>query len=253
MFNYLSFTMTILGVPTGAGFAIGTSLSIAAPTPGAGGNSMDMSLDEMIKTRRSTRVRTTSTADKTVAKGRAKRTAGANARRGLVATDKPSAKAIEKEVVRQAKRKPKAKPAEPQKGRKARSEADIKMKNKQTQKEKASKKKSAEPYMPPAWIGGTRRPPSKKAITAAVDAMTDSGFKVPRGMQMVISFAPAPNQNPTPKTQPNPKGKNNSNNSNSNNNKGRKGANTPKNNNKTNGNNTGGRGGGRGRGRGGRN
>jgi hypothetical protein len=36
------------------------------------------------------------------------------------------------------------------------------------------------------------RPPSKKAIKAAVAAMEDKGFQMPEGMQMVISFAPKP-------------------------------------------------------------
>lgn len=92
------------------------------------------------------------------------------------------------------------------------------------------------------WTQGTRRPPSKKAVNAAVDAMQGAGFKVPSGMQMVISFAPAPGGNNPP---PQPKGKNggknsrnNNNNNNSNNNRGR---NAPRNNIRNNNNNGGGR------------
>ena len=35
------------------------------------------------------------------------------------------------------------------------------------------------------------RPPSKKAVKAAMTAMEDKGFKIPQGYQMVISFAPS--------------------------------------------------------------
>merc|ERR1711933_352140 len=79
------------------------------------------------------------------------------------------------------------------------------------------------------------RPPTKKALNAAVTAMKDSGFKIPNGVQMVISFAPSATgvaqqqQKSTPKSTPR---KNNNNNNNNNNKKG----------------GGGGRGGGRGRG-----
>lgn len=36
------------------------------------------------------------------------------------------------------------------------------------------------------------RTPTKKAVSAAVQAMANNGFRPPEGMQMVISFAPAP-------------------------------------------------------------
>mmetsp|Transcript_25837 Transcript_25837/g.29526 ORF Transcript_25837/g.29526 Transcript_25837/m.29526 type:complete len:146 (-) Transcript_25837:147-584(-) len=37
--------------------------------------------------------------------------------------------------------------------------------------------------------------PSKKQVTAAVKAMTTAGFTAPKGMKMVISFAPTAGQN----------------------------------------------------------
>mmetsp|Transcript_23879 Transcript_23879/g.39477 ORF Transcript_23879/g.39477 Transcript_23879/m.39477 type:complete len:280 (-) Transcript_23879:996-1835(-) len=257
--------MTILGVPDGAGFALGTSANIA---PSTGNNKMDMSLDDMIKTRRtSSRVKAStakaSTADKTVAKGRAKRQAAANNRRGLAPTKKPSAMDIEKEVYRQTRRSTSStKKQATQPGRKPRTQADLKTKARQEKKKagakKGGKKQQDEQHLPPTWIGGTRRPPSKKAVAAAVDAMTDSGFKVPRGMQMVISFAPAPNQDPTIGQRQNnnnskPRGGNNAprggNNNNNNNTKGKKqGGNS--NNNSNNNNNNASKGGSRGGGRG---
>lgn len=52
----------------------------------------------------------------------------------------------------------------------------------------------------------TLQPPSKKAFNAAVKAMNSAGFTAPKGMKMVISFAPT-------------ESKNNNNNNNSNNNR----------------------------------
>jgi hypothetical protein len=40
--------------------------------------------------------------------------------------------------------------------------------------------------------GAAKNPPSKKVVKAAVVAMKEKGFSIPAGMQMKISFAPAP-------------------------------------------------------------
>lgn len=190
--------MTVLGVPDGSGFTIGTSTNIASTT--AGSSSMDVSLDDMIKQRRAKPNRNnkkTSTVDRTVGRGRAKRQAAANARRGISDSKKPSKMEVEKEVSRETRRSGRNQKNNPQAGRKQKSEAAIKAKEKQDKRRKQGNKKgSGETEIPPTWIGGTRRPPSKKAVTAAVEAMKESGFTVPKGMQMVISFAPAPDQPP---------------------------------------------------------
>eukprot|EP00547_Thalassionema_nitzschioides_P006048 CAMPEP_0194207746 /NCGR_PEP_ID=MMETSP0156-20130528/6406_1 /TAXON_ID=33649 /ORGANISM="Thalassionema nitzschioides, Strain L26-B" /LENGTH=224 /DNA_ID=CAMNT_0038934581 /DNA_START=51 /DNA_END=725 /DNA_ORIENTATION=- len=222
--------MTILGVPDGSGFTIGTSSNIASTT--TGGSAMDVSLDDMIKQRRAkTNNKKTANVDRTVGRGRAKRQAAANARRGISDSKTPSKMEVEKEVKRETRRSGRNQKNKPQAGRRPKSEAAVKAKEKQDKRRKQSNKKSSgETAIPPTWIGGVKRPPSKKAVTAAVVAMKDSGFKVPKGMQMVISFAPAPNQPPT-NTKPAAR----------NNNKGRG---------QGRGNNNSGRGGGRGRGRG---
>mmetsp|Transcript_30515 Transcript_30515/g.46228 ORF Transcript_30515/g.46228 Transcript_30515/m.46228 type:complete len:229 (-) Transcript_30515:724-1410(-) len=208
--------MTILGVPDGSGFTIGTSSNIASACTGAS-SSMDVSLDDMIKQRRtkSTNNRKASAVDKTVGRGRAKRQAAANARRGISDSKKPSKMEVDKEVKRETRRTARNAKNKPQPGRKPKSEAVIKTKAKQDKKRKQENKKkgSGDLAIPPTWIGGTRRPPSKKAVTAAVEAMKDSGFTVPKGMQMVISFAPAPNQDPTISKQPARNTKGNRNNS----------------------------------------
>jgi len=198
--------MTILGVPDGSGFTIGTSSSIAAPSGGA--TSMDVSLDDMIRQRRTKAAKAgrPSAVDRSVGSGRAKRQASANARRGITDTKKPSRMQIEREANRVARQSDRGKTttttaAAAGRGRKAKPEAVVRAKERQDKKRRQEAKKkssgSSDNVIPPAWIGGTRRPPSKKAVTAAVEAMTDAGFKVPRGMQMVISFAPAPNVDPT--------------------------------------------------------
>jgi hypothetical protein len=47
-----------------------------------------------------------------------------------------------------------------------------------------------------------------KAVTAAISAMESNGFKVPKGMQMVISFAPAPESYQAPAKTTTPKNDN---------------------------------------------
>ena len=161
----------------------------------------------MIKSRRTAPRVAATGVDRQVAKGKAKRAAAANARRGLATTAQPTAKEIEMEVVRQTRRstsstkklKEQQQQQAPVRGRKPRSQADIKTKARQEKKAGTPNKKqnaASDNAIPPTWIGGTRRPPSKKAVTAAVEAMQQSGFKVPKGMQMVISFAPAPDHFP---------------------------------------------------------
>jgi len=167
--------------------------------------------DDMIKNRRrSTRSTTTrraaarkpTAADKAAGRQRATRTAKINARRGIQqnANGKPSAMEIEREVYRQTRMSNTPNKGK-KKGTRSRKESNQQVKaRKQTkaqQKKKAQQKAAAS--VPSTWVAGTRRPPSKKAVNAAVTAMTDAGFKVPKNMQMVISFAPAPEQKPPAK------------------------------------------------------
>eukprot|EP00541_Cyclophora_tenuis_P006264 CAMPEP_0116550388 /NCGR_PEP_ID=MMETSP0397-20121206/5401_1 /TAXON_ID=216820 /ORGANISM="Cyclophora tenuis, Strain ECT3854" /LENGTH=243 /DNA_ID=CAMNT_0004075217 /DNA_START=41 /DNA_END=772 /DNA_ORIENTATION=+ len=228
--------MTLLGVPEGTGFSIGTSSSIV---PQNGTTSVDMSLDDMIKSRRRSQRTTKSSksaspADKAIGRSKANRQAKLNAKRGLRTDSKATSMEIEKEVYRQSRKSPTNRTptnnnssSTNNKNRRSRRVADqrVKAKNetkKQQQKTKNNGNNKNDPAVPPAWIGGTRRPPSKKAITAAVSAMQGAGFKVPKGMQMVISFAPAPNEDPT-KNNPEPKKnakKGNAKTNNNNNNKG---------------------------------
>lgn len=162
----------------------------------------------MIKNRReSTRptnrrpaARKPTAADKAIGKARASRTAKITARRGIErntqAQGKPSAMEIEREVYRQTRMnndQPKGK--KQQRSRKD-SAAQVKARKQQKTETKKMAAKKDGANVPPTWVSGTRRPPSKKAVNAAVTAMTNHGFKIPPGMQMVISFAPAPEKPP---------------------------------------------------------
>lgn len=179
------------------------------------GPNMNMSLDDMIAsrqkkdgTRRSSRNRNTvnvnkvSNADRAVGTSRAKREAALRARRGLSKSGKASQMDIEKEVqkqhkktvldrakkVKQSKRVPKSSALRQERRQIARAAAKAKkeelaVKGRSVSNRTGNKTKVAES----APLG---RPPSKKAVNAAVSAMEDKGFNIPDGYQMVISFAP---------------------------------------------------------------
>ena len=191
----------------------------------------------MIKNRRKERPRNaassrrntkTTASARAIGTGKAKRDAMVNFRRGITETNKPSAMDIEREVYRQTRKTAPRQQARggkqgPSKGngRPEKRMADIKVKAKMTkqrnqqqkQQQQQNPRKQTHAMSPPAWVGGTRRPPSKKAVQAAVQAMGNKGFQIPKGMQMVISFAPAPEANPTKDTpKQNKKGGGNSNN-----------------------------------------
>ena len=139
------------------------------------------------------------TVDKNAGRQRASRTAKINARRGIQQDGKPSAMEIEREVYRQTRMNntPTAKGAK--RGPRSRKESAAQVKARKlsrNEKKKKAQKQGTAAAPPPTWIAGTKRPPSKKAVNAAVNAMQGAGFKVPQGMQMVISFAPAPNNKP---------------------------------------------------------
>jgi len=159
-----------------------------------------MSLDDLIQSRRNeskerkresvkagiTKTKKTPTkADAIVGKGKAKRTAAQANRRGIVSSEKPTSMQVEKETYRQQRKTqgPGRFPREA-KTSQSHSEADVRSKARALQNNKRQ-----------GGSAGTDnpRPPTKKALNAAVRAMNDAGYSVPRGMQMVVSFAPAPN------------------------------------------------------------
>mmetsp|Transcript_11737 Transcript_11737/g.26103 ORF Transcript_11737/g.26103 Transcript_11737/m.26103 type:complete len:237 (-) Transcript_11737:92-802(-) len=201
--------MTVLG----GGFSMGSS---AEPS------TMNMSLDEMIAnrakqgTRRSTRsrggassnVNKVSNVDKTIGSSKAKREAALRARRGMSKSGKASQMEIEKAVQKQHNKtiQDKAKKAKQSKhGTKTAEErAEVRQERRAIARAAAKAKKeelAAKGQKRGNTTGGGNatkvaetaplgRPPSKKAVNAAVAAMEEKGFTVPDGFQMVISFAP---------------------------------------------------------------
>ena len=181
-------------------------------------------------TRRSSRVRNkqldnskkVSNVDRTIGTSRAKRDAALRKRRGLAKTGKASQMDIEKEVQKEHKKTvmKKAKDAKGKKGlgrnsevkqeRRKLARAAAKAKKEELAQKNMQKKKSTTKNLQIAETAPLGRPPSKKAVKAAVSAMETKGFKIPEGYQMVVSFAPTQggqgSGKPAPKKNP-PKGK----------------------------------------------
>ena len=147
----------------------------------------DRRVEQVKETKRAPKKATT--VDKAAGAGRAKRSAATAARRGMTNTSKPSPMEVEKEVYRQSRRTATTKEKQVQKSAAGRLPPKAKPKNerkKDAPKKNAPKQNAAAP----AIFGG--RTPSRKAIEAAVNGMETGGFKVPKGMQVIITFVPAP-------------------------------------------------------------
>ncbi|GAX20313.1 hypothetical protein FisN_9Hh018 [Fistulifera solaris] len=167
--------MTLLGVQPV--FSMGTA---SAPA-------VDMSLDDMIASRRKEQ-----NADRSVAKNRVRRQAIMDAKRGRTpAANAPSAKKQIGEQVEQAQVK---RARQRRRQNKPHPKTDLKTKQ-ATRKDrmedsktlqKATKTAKAIAKAPPI----AAKPPPRKAVVAAVQAMEQKGFQIPDGMKMVISFAP---------------------------------------------------------------
>ena len=139
-------------------------------------------------------------ADRSVAKNRVRREAIMDAKRGRTpAPNAPSAKKQIEEHVEEAQVK-RARQRRRQNNTKPHPKNDLKTKQ-ATRKDrntdsktiqKATKTAKAIANAPPVTV----KPPSRKAVVAAVNAMEAKGYQIPEGMKMVISFAPK-GENPT--------------------------------------------------------
>lgn len=141
-----------------------------------------------------------SNTDRSVAQSRAKRSAAMNNRRGMTQESKPTAMQVEKEVSKQVKKTVVAK-AKKQAQTKGSTKDITKVSSKGAARRERSEHARAVVTARKVNNGGRdkvvsnsalTRPPSKKVVTAAVIAMEQEGFSIPEGLQMVISFAPAP-------------------------------------------------------------
>jgi hypothetical protein len=140
-----------------------------------------------------------STADRSIATGKANREAAAKARRGLAPTKKPNAMDVERETYRQSRKTAAAKTRTEKKasGGRLPPNRDAKPTNKGDRKPAAK----GQQQPPPAIFGG--RVPSKKQVEAAIKGMESIGQPVPPGHQVVLTFVPVVTAPP----KPDPKGK----------------------------------------------
>lgn len=149
-----------------------------------------------------------SNTDKAIATSRAKRSAALDARRGITKSSKPSKARVEQEIKKQvAKRTEKE-----QHNTKKRADvnADPETKAAQRRQKRELARSGAATIVSGSGkkvVGTLGRPPSKKAIRAAVDAMAEKGFKIPEGYRMVISFAPEETPDMEEESKPAAKGK----------------------------------------------
>jgi len=139
-----------------------------------------------------------STADRSIATGRAKRDAAQRARRGISNSVKPTQAEVKKQVERQVKKSTKA----AQVALKKASNGRIKQ---PTNSRKGKKVEAGEIQ------AVTVRQPTKKAMKAAVTALKGAGYDVPQGMKVIFTLEPTKQQGNQTK-----KGNNNNNNNNGN-------------------------------------
>ncbi len=154
---------------------------------------------EQIKSKRTSgRV---SAADRSLGAGRAKRDAAVAARRGIRqssgnaasgdAKAKPTAMEVEREVYRQSRQTAQTQARAMNRASRGRISAD-------TRNTEAGRRGGGRRRAPASTTTAATgvalpnpRPPSKKAVNAAIAAMQQNGFQVPSNMQMLITFAPA--------------------------------------------------------------
>ena len=130
--------------------------------------------------------------DKALGKAKAKRQAALDARRGLVHSSKPTKAQVDKEIQKQA-----AKTVAKQAAALRHKNVDPAVKAALRRQQRDLVRTGAATIVDAGQQGKKKlvtttlgRPPSKKAIRAAVTAMEEKGFKVPPGYRMIISFAP---------------------------------------------------------------
>jgi hypothetical protein len=142
-----------------------------------------------------------SNTDRSVATSRAKRGAAMDKRRGQGQESKPTAMQVDNEVSKQVKKTVTAKAKKQATATTKGSVKTVKVLAKGTTRRErqeatravsTARKGKNERREKVESSGTMTRAPTKKAVTAAVTAMEQKGFSIPQGMQMVISFAPAP-------------------------------------------------------------
>lgn len=154
--------------------------------------------DEMIADRRKDQQKAAkkgpkkaSTADRSIATGRAKRDAAMKARRGLTQETKPSAMDVDREIYRQSRKTAVAKKNAEKKASGGRLPPNSSLRDTKAKKGGAAFAggKKAPPTGAAASVMGGRTP-SKKQVEAAIKGMADIGQPVPAGHQLLLTFVP---------------------------------------------------------------
>ena len=158
-----------------------------------------LSVDDLIANRRKQEkskpnkvglTKTVSNSDKAIATSRAKRQAHLDARRGISKSSKPTKKQVDDEIKKQVAKKKSSEEQAKKKRVDVNADPATKASLRRQKRELARSGAATIVSGNKKVVGTLGRPPSKKAIRAAVDAMADKGFKIPQGYRMVISFAP---------------------------------------------------------------
>lgn len=159
-----------------------------------------------VKSNTGKKTKTPTTTQKSVGANKAKRGAKVNARRGISTTEKATKMEVEKEIGRQQRggkgnnttRRNQNKQTS---GSSGRTVADRKMKAKNVAGTKQNHPKQAGQKTVAA---AAPPPPPQKAVKAALNAMKEVGYNVPKGVKMVVSFVSGQsggnqNKGPSPK------------------------------------------------------
>ena len=120
-------------------------------------------------------------------RNQANRKAKTNAKRGITKTTKPNSVDVDKEIYRLQRKTS---------GRKNNQTRNVNAENGDSRRRKfptyskSNGKTEADRKVKANTVKKPRNPPPKKAVNAAVKAMTNAGYKVPEGLKMVITFEP---------------------------------------------------------------
>jgi hypothetical protein len=133
----------------------------------------------------------TELADRSIATGRAKRSAATKARRGLSNTKKPTAMEIDQENYRQSRNSNASKKKQEQKSSNGRLPPNSSLrdnKKKNINNNNNNKNNNNNISLAPVSLG---RMPNKKQMNAALQGMKQAGCPVPDGHTLIMQFIPA--------------------------------------------------------------
>ena len=120
-------------------------------------------------------------------RNQANRKAKTAANRGITNKTKPNSVDVDKEIYRLQRKSSGRKTNQSRNGK---TENGDKRRRRIPTYSKSNGKTEADKKVKANTVKKPRNPPPKKAVNAAVKAMTNAGYKVPEGLKMVITFEP---------------------------------------------------------------